>query len=565
MTDVSLRSLCDAVDGARLMHHMREFARWTKLSGTSDETQSLRTVQSELDHFGYRTELVMHDAYISLPGRARVEIDGATPRRITHSFSVSSPPDGLTAELVYVGDGTEADFAGRDVRGRIVLVEGIASPGVAHRASLTGAAGQLHISPHEHIHEMCVSPVWGSPSQVTLAALPRTVVMTIAQSDGAALRDRLARGERPRVTLHAEVDTGWRQTPILVAELDAPGAETDGPFVLFSGHHDTWYFGVMDNGGANATMLEVARLCALHRDRWQRGLRLCFWSGHSHGRYSGSAWYADEHWTELERRCVAHVNIDSTGAIGATVLSNAAAMAELASLAAEAVRVEAGSDYVGRPMDRSSDQSFWGIGLPSMLGSLSEQPPGPVKLRNKLGWWWHTPEDTLDKIDEANLMRDTRVFVHVLWRLLADPVLPLDYGAWAGRLSDELQVLARQIGDRLSLAPVIDAARAMGEAATAVRTLSPAMANAAVMQVSRVLVPLHTGVGGRFAHDPALPQPPWPALAALREFAGEAPGSDDARFAAVAARRARNRLMHALGQARDVLDGARGLRQRAAE
>jgi Peptidase family M28 len=565
MTDVSLRSLCDAVDGTRLMHHMREFARWTKLSGTPDEMQSLRTVQSELDRYGYRTEVVMHDAYISLPGRARVVIDGATPRCITHSFSVSSSPDGLTAELAYVGDGTEADFAGRDVRGRIVLVEGIASPGVAHRASRAGAVGQLHISPHEHIHEMCVSPVWGSPSQETLAVLPRTVVVTVAHDDGAALRDRLQCGERPRVTLHAEVDTGWRQTPILVAEIDAPRAETEGPFVLFSGHHDTWYFGVMDNGGANATMLEVARLCAQHRDRWQRGLRLCFWSGHSHGRYSGSAWYADEHWTELERRCVAHVNIDSTGAIGATVLSNAASMAELASLAAEAVRTEAGSDYVGRPMDRSSDQSFWGIGLPSMLGSLSEQAPGPVKLRNKLGWWWHTPEDTLDKIDEANLVRDTRVFVHVLWRLLTDPVLPLDYTAWAARLSDELQGLARQLGDRLSLAPVIDAARAVGEAATAVRTRPPMKANATLMQVSRILVPLHTGVGGRFAHDPALPQPPWPALAALRELAGTAPRSDEARFAAVAARRARNRLMHALGRARHVLNAASEVRRGAAE
>ena len=79
-------------------------------------------------------------------------------------------------------------------------------------------------------------------------------------ADGSALRERLARGEQPKVTLHAEVDTGWRQTPILVAEIDGPDA--DGPFILYSGHHDTWHYGVMDNGAANATMLEVARLTA---------------------------------------------------------------------------------------------------------------------------------------------------------------------------------------------------------------------------------------------------------------------------------------------------------------
>ncbi|HSU04778.1 MAG TPA: M28 family peptidase [Acetobacteraceae bacterium] len=553
MSDAELRAVCDGVDGAVLMRHMQEFARWVKLSGTPDELQSLRYVQAELDSYGFSTDLLLHDAYISLPGRSRVEIDGATPRSITHSFSRSSPPDGVTAEVVYVGDGSPGDFSGKDVRGRIVLVEGIASPAVAHRASVAGAVGQLHISPHEHIHEMCVSPVWGSPSEETRRSLPSTVVTTVAYADGVALRDRLSSGTHPRVTLHAEVDTGWRKTPILVAELDAGSADAEPPFVMFSGHHDTWYYGVMDNGGANATMLEVARVCAARRGQWQRGLRLCFWSGHSHGRYSGSAWYADEYWEELERRCFAHVNVDSTGGVGATVLSNAASMAELAPLASEAVHMQAAAEYVGRPMDRSSDQSFWGIGLPSMLGSLSEQPPGPVKLRNKLGWWWHTPEDTLDKIDPANLVRDTRVFVHVLWRLLTDRVVPLDYSAWADKLSGELEGIGKAVGDRMALGPLVASAGSVGRAAGALGRVEPTRANRALMQVSRVLVPLHTGAAGRFAHDAALPQAPWPAVAALREFAAAAPGSDEALFAAVSARRGRNRLLHALHQAERVL------------
>ena len=358
MSDAGVHAFCEGVDGAALMRHMREFARWTKLSGTPEEMHSLRYAQGQLDGFGFRTAVLLHDAYISLPGRSRVEIDEQEKRSITHSFSRPSPGGGLTELVVDVGGGSEADFAGKDVRGRIVLAEGIASPAVARLASRAGAAGQLHISPHQHIHEMCVSPVWGSPSPGTVPALPATVVNTIAQADGLALRERLARGEHPRVTLHAEVDTGWRKTPILVADLGPSKTVADVPFVLFSGHHDTWYFGVMDNGGANATMLEVARLCGSRREQMKRGLRLCFWSGHSHGRYSGSAWYADEFWEVLDRRCVAHVNVDSTGGIGATVLSNAAAMTEQAPLAAEAMRAQAGTEYVGRPMDRSSDQSL---------------------------------------------------------------------------------------------------------------------------------------------------------------------------------------------------------------
>src|SRR6202044_2261886 len=142
----------------------------------------------------------------------------------------------------HVGAGNEADFAGRDLAGCIVLVDGIATPPVARRASRAGAVGQLHISPHEHLHEMCISPVWGNPSCITQAELPGTVVCSILPSAGDPLRDRVRRGEQ--------------KTPILQADMDAPDPEA--PFILFSGHHDTWYHGVMDNGSANVAMLEVA-------------------------------------------------------------------------------------------------------------------------------------------------------------------------------------------------------------------------------------------------------------------------------------------------------------------
>jgi hypothetical protein len=258
-----LNAPIDAVSGDALMQSCAGFATRMKLSGTADELASLREVQAKLDGFGFRTNMMLHDAYISLPLDARVEVDGVALTSITHSFSRPSPAGGLTAPVIDIGHGTAAEVAGRDLRGAIVLVSGIASPGLADLATQAGAVGQLHISPHEHLHEMCISPVWGSPGLSTLNALPGTVACTISLADGEALRARLLAGETPVVTLHAAVDTGWRKTPLLVAEMDGPEAE--GPFVLFSGHHDTWYFGVMDNGSANATMIEAARVLELPR------------------------------------------------------------------------------------------------------------------------------------------------------------------------------------------------------------------------------------------------------------------------------------------------------------
>ena len=542
MTD----QLADEVSGDGLMCHAHEFARRVKLSGTAEERESFEYLRAEMEGIGFRTELLEHDAYISLPGASHVEVDGRKLRSITHSFSLPSPPGGLRAPLVYCGEGRAADFAAADVRGKVVLLEGIASPAQSALASAAGAAGQLHISPQSHLHEMCISPVWGSPADP--GQLPGTVVCTVPDADGAALRERLRAGEAVEAVLHGAVDTGWRRTPLLEAELDGPDA-AGGPFVLFTGHHDTWHLGVMDNGTANAVMIEVARVMAAHRGAWRRGLRLCFWSGHSHGRYSGSAWYADRRWDELDRRCLVHVNVDSSGGIGATDMTASFVSPELAALAAEAVRDETGDVHAGRRPGRNSDQSFWGIGVPSLFGGVSTQVPGtstfgPATMRNALGWWWHTPHDTLDKIDPEFLRRDARVYVRALWRLLTEEVAPLDPAAAAAGLVRELRSLLLP-SDEVPVAAVLAAADALAG-------MRPA-SDAAAMRACRALVPLDMTDGDRFAHDPALPQPPWPVLEPVRAWARETPGSDEARFAAVEAVRACNRLLHGLRTAAAAL------------
>ena len=566
----SIASLCAAVDAPSMMRHLGEFARRVKLSGTAEEAESFEYLRRTLDGYGFRTELVRHDAYISLPGKASITVEGASPDCITHSFSRPSAPGGTRGTLVYGGFGRAEDLAGLDLRGRIVLLEAIANPGASLRASRAGAAGQVHISPHEHLHEMCISPVWGSPAPDTVADLPSTVVVSVRKADGNAWKRRVQAGETVEATLHAAVDTGWRTTPLLAAELPGPEGGDD-PFVMFSGHHDTWHYGVMDNGGANATMLEVARLLAPHRAAWQRGLRLCFWSGHSHGRYSGSAWYADTHWDELDRRCVAHVNVDSTGAQGNTVLADALSSVELRGLAADAVRTQGGQELEGLRMSRAGDQSFWGIGVPSLFMGMGEQPAGGSNVMGSVlgggsrkgagfGWWWHTPDDTLDKMDPELLLRDTRIYVHAIWRLLTDPVLPLDYAAAAGALEAELQRLAAALGNRLDLRRLLDqVARlhtALGALPGVVGEEAAAGVNRALVAVSRALVPVDYTTGNRWDHDPALAQSPYPVLDSLRRLAAVPAGSDEARFLRVSAVRACNRLGHALEAAlRAASDG----------
>ena len=567
-----IEDLCDAVDAASLMRHVEEFARRVKLSGTPEELESLKYVTSQLGRYGFRTELILHDAYISLPGAARLEAGGQALDCITHSFSRASGPGGLRRHLVYAGYGTPDDFAGIDTVGKIVLLESIANPAASLRASQAGAAGQIHISPLENLYEMCISPVWGSPTPDQVDLLPKTVVLSVRNADGAALRARLQSGEAIEATLHAEVDTGWRKTPILEARLDAITAGREPSFVLFSGHHDTWYYGVMDNGTANATMLEVARLFAQRQGELKRGLRLCFWSGHSHGRYSGSSWYADAKFGDLARHCAAHVNVDSVGAKGNTVLADALSSNELFAVAAEAVRQQGGQELDGHRMSRAGDQSFWGIGIPSVFMAMGEQPAGEgesvmgpaiggggSRKGAGFGWWWHTPDDTIDKIDPDLLVRDVRIYVHTIGRLLTDDVLPLDIGRQADALARELSAIDGGLAGRLDVGSLQTGVAALRVAALQIRTEGGdragrvAAINQALVKASRALVPMDYTSGDRFRPDPALKQGAYPVLDPVRALAATTPGSDASRFASVAAQRALNRIAVAVEEATAAL------------
>jgi hypothetical protein len=321
-------------------------------------------------------------------------------------------------------------------------------------------------------------------------------------------------------------------------------------------------------------MMEVARLCASRRDAWKRGLRVVFWSGHSHGRYSSSSWYAETHWEELERRALVHVNVDSTGGKGNTIVADTTAAAELRAVAREAIAAQGGQQFTNRRMGRAGDQSFWGIGVPSIFGNMSEQPAsgeanasasvfgGGNRLGHGTGWWWHTPFDTLDKMDEQILVRDTRIYLQVVWRLLTDAVLPLDYAEHAAYLADELRSLESAAGERFELSLLVSRTETLQRKADQLNRLIASgldsrratIANETLTAIAHALVPVDYSTGDRFGQDPAIGQQAYPALQPLRGLPALAPQSDQALFLEVGMRRARNRVAFALREALSAVD-----------
>jgi len=567
MSHINTRPLVDVSEDL-LMMHTREIAKWIRLSGSEDEAKSLEYVKKTLNEYGYDVREYHFESFVGYPEAGEVTVLGAGGKKFTGSvpaLSTSSRPRGITARLLYVGKGD--NYKKIDVKGKVALIDGLSNPRLAKLAEDHGAVGQIFVN-DDHVHEGIISVIWGTPTPETAPLLHKTPCMNITASEGEYLV-RLLKKRPVKVKLKTKAWRGWKKIPVVTAELKGK----EGDFVLFSGHIDSWYHGAMDNGTANATMLEVARVMASHRELLRRGLRLAFWSGHSHGRYAGSAWYADNFWEDLYEHCVAHVNVDSVGGKGATILSEGYVMSETKNFVSSIVEKVSGQKLVGRRFSRAGDQSFWGLGIPAMLMSLSEQPPSGSKTASfvfsphsgGLGWWWHTREDTVDKIDPAFLVRDAKIYTLIISELCSSPLLPFDYSATVSEMEQRLTELQTQSRNLFDLTPLIKRAESLKELTAKLNSQTEvlrkgvelwtstdsaiASANETIKLLGRLLVPINYSKVGPFDQDLAIPIPSIPILDPIKQLPQLKATSDEYRFLQTRLRRESNKVSYAFLQA----------------
>jgi hypothetical protein len=535
-------------------------------------------------------------AYASTPVSASLEFPGTdlAPQAITYSFSAAArrleapvvdagalrdlPPlqPGTGERVVLAGDvqggaGGEAGGSGAaaeggppgavtgavagfpDVTGAIALVTGNPGNASVDRLEVLGAVGVIYANQDERLNDLIVTTTWGTPSLRNYHRLPKLPAVHIRASDGEALRALLARGP-VRARLSAEVDTGWRPHRLAVATIPgaaveaadplAPGAQA--PFVLFGGHIDAWYHGGTDEGASNAAMVELAKAFWAQRERLRRALVVAWWPGHSNARYGGSTWFSDHFFDELRTRGVAYVNVDGIGQMDAQRFG-ASASAALAPLAARLVSTRTGTDIdPGRP-GRNSDQSFNGAGVP--LLQINHSRPGALGGY----WWWHTPDDTFDKIDFEVLKTDTDLYADALAALLAAPVLPVDLVNEAATLGRAIERLQAEAAGRFDLSEALQKqASLLALVEQIAQRIESGAVAAADLELVRIIRPLHRVLyspNGPFHPDSGLEGGALPGLAPIETLATADPATDAYRFAEVTLVRERNRLHEAIDEA----------------
>jgi hypothetical protein len=541
--------------------------QYDRLSGSPGEIAAVDYLVRTLRAEGIQVKVDTFLAYISDPVSARVEVPGTgfAPEAIT--VSGSGDVQDLQAPLVDLGGlrdlppiltvtgerlildahgppGSEEAHAVPNLEGRIALVTGQPRPDPVIQLQRMGAAGVVFVNPEERLNDLTTTSVWGTPSLRDFHRIPTLPVAEIKRSNGDRLRTMLAEGA-VEVRMSTETRTGWKPLHLAVATI--PGPTPNAPYVLAGGHLDSWHFGGTDNGGANVAMLELTRAFARHQDRLLRGLVMAWWPGHSNGRYAGSTWYVDQKFDELRRRALAYVNFEGLGQIDAKRFG-ATATTSLSGLARSVV-VEGVGDSIrpGTP-GRNSDQSFNGVGLPLLQLNHS-------RLAEDGGyWWWHTPDDTRDKVDARVLKVDADLYAAALARLLAESPFPVSLSAPVERLGSLLSRRQEEAGDHFDLSEALarqEELRGLMQRVEASQHSSsdPAMDLALVALLRPIHRILYTGLGP-YHPDPAVSVGSLPGLNAVTMLAENEPSTDRYRFALTTLEREYARILEALDQAR---------------
>lgn len=529
-----MKNITREIDSKNLMKQTYEIAQHERNSGSYEELLSFQYIENTLNSYGINTNLSFHDAYISLPLDSSISIDGEKFDCITTSMSSATGEEGIVVDLIYVEDVESLDNMLFDIKGKAIIFDGFSTRNLVQKAEEKGAKACIFIN-GEHLHNMIVSPVWGNPTKKTIKKIPKIYVINIDQNTGEKVIEAAKRNRTAHII--TKIDEGWRKIPTLIA--DIKGTIEPEKYILFSGHVDSWHYGAMDNATANAAMIEVARVLA--NKSLRRSLKIAFWSGHSHGRYAGSAYFFDDNFQEIYDDCLAHVNIDSVGAKGASIVTEGNIMALTKKLAIEVVKEETGAQFKGKPFGRSGDQSFWGAGVPSAFMGFSGQPMSAKAGKKDIeymikqfangpdssgfGWWWHTIEDTFDKIDEQNLERDTRVFLNYIYRFCTDDILPLDIEAGAEELLDIINESKHIASKYLSVNQLENGINQFMKEVYKLSNLLKnehfkdfSMINETKHSIARVIVRLMQVNKSEFDPDPALFIPPVPLLSTVKEL-----------------------------------------------
>jgi Zn-dependent M28 family amino/carboxypeptidase len=367
-----------------------------KRSGTEGGQKAGDYVKKRFDDLGIKDVSFESYSFLAFDLGAHslaVTVNGASVD-MKHDVFAYSGAGHVDADIIDVGLGHEADYMGKDVTGKVVLVT--RDPTFHRQAQYQlvaqhGGAAMLYVStsPNNLIQIGTVAD-----PEDGLAKVP---TVTIGADDGKKIKDGLAAGQ----AAHAVIDVAASVTPQTGRNVVAriPGSDPSGAYVVIGAHYDTWFIGSTDNSTGVASLLLLADHLSKGPQR-KLGVVLVGYDGEELGLFGGYD-YLRKHVIQKNEPMLAFINLEMPGAgakgtgLRAVAHTNggpidpAAKDAKLPELYTTYVGMELVPAQFGGLIPTDIQGMYW-YGLQG-LTTYCETP------------YYHTPEDTPDKVDTAFL------------------------------------------------------------------------------------------------------------------------------------------------------------------
>ncbi len=393
-----------------------------RLAGTEAEARARTWAAAKMTELGLQNVRV--DSFqmpVWVRGEERAEIVSPFPQSLTLTAlgnSAATPDTGLTAEVIGF-DSVEALQAAPDsaVAGRIVFVSHAMRPtqdgssygqfGAARRqgpsiASAKGAAAivirsigtDYHRNPHTGVQRFAEGV---QPIPAAALSIP----------DAEQLQRILARGQpvRMKLTLTPR-QTGEHESGNVIGEI--PGREPGLPIVMVACHLDSWDLGTgaIDDAAGCGIVTAAAKLASAD-GKLRRTIRIVWFGAEEVGLFGGLDYLAN-------RGKEPHAVIAESDFGAGRVWKFDTKLPESAAPARE--RLQAALAPLGI-LSGSTDRAGG-----SDIGPLSASGVSTIQL-NQDGTryfdWHHTPDDTLDKIDPAEMQQNVAAWTMMI-RIMAD-------------------------------------------------------------------------------------------------------------------------------------------------
>jgi aminopeptidase YwaD len=418
------RGLRDRISGKRALETVAELvAVGDRFVGSDGDREAAELVRRRFRELGLELEEREFTTLGYSHSRCELRLGGRALDAIPPYFS---PAGSVRGQLAFVGGGEEADYEGRDVEGKLVVIQetglGYARFWLgtfAARAARRGAVGVVVVHPLPWPYRMSMEA--GNGRLEGRFCDERLPACSISSIDGAYLMHELGggRGEAELVVECSMPDvTSWNISGI------HRGRELPQERIVIHAHRDHGLPpGANDNGSGLSTMLEVAG--ALRGERPRRSIEfLCTTA--EEGVTKGAAAYVEAQRREARLGEIrAAIDLDMFGTGGRTKLVELGLWPDMEPVPH--------TEWLMRQLEEVAEELGYDIGRMTAEWGIAESARF-LEAGVPAAWFWkpddfyyHSVHDTVDKLDGNSLKAIGDITAIAVWQLAEADELPRDH------------------------------------------------------------------------------------------------------------------------------------------